>query len=75
MGVDLDQNGGARDLQLMWAGTVAHNNLLEEVAKFRAARRLWAHIASERFGAAAVGGYVASQFGLEHRFIDIDNPA
>ena len=29
----------------------AHNNLLEEVAKFRAARRLWARIAKERFGA------------------------
>ena len=29
----------------------AHNHLLEEVAKFRAARRLWARIAKERFGA------------------------
>jgi methylmalonyl-CoA mutase N-terminal domain/subunit len=29
----------------------AHNNVLEEVAKFRAARRLWAEIAEERFGA------------------------
>jgi methylmalonyl-CoA mutase N-terminal domain/subunit len=29
----------------------AHNNLLEEVAKFRAARRLWACIMCERFGA------------------------
>ncbi len=29
----------------------AHNNLLEEVAKFRAARRLWAKIMKERFGA------------------------
>jgi methylmalonyl-CoA mutase N-terminal domain/subunit len=29
----------------------AHNNLLEEVAKFRAARRLWATIMRERFGA------------------------
>jgi len=28
-----------------------HNNLLEEVAKFRAARRLWARIMKERFGA------------------------
>jgi methylmalonyl-CoA mutase N-terminal domain/subunit len=27
------------------------SNLIEEVAKFRAARRLWAHIAQERFGA------------------------
>jgi methylmalonyl-CoA mutase, N-terminal domain len=29
----------------------AHNNLLEEVAKFRAARRLWARIMRERFSA------------------------
>ncbi len=29
----------------------AHNNLLEEVAKFRAARRLWATIMKERFEA------------------------
>jgi len=28
----------------------AHNNLLEEVAKFRATRRLWARIMRERFG-------------------------
>ncbi len=29
----------------------AHNNIFEEVAKFRAARRLWASIMKERFGA------------------------
>ena len=29
----------------------AHNDLLEEVAKFRAARRLWAKIMRDRFGA------------------------
>jgi methylmalonyl-CoA mutase N-terminal domain/subunit len=29
----------------------AHNNFLEEVAKFRAARRMWAGIMRERFGA------------------------
>lgn len=29
----------------------AHNELLEEIAKFRAARRLWARIMKERFGA------------------------
>jgi methylmalonyl-CoA mutase N-terminal domain/subunit len=28
-----------------------HNNMLEEIAKFRAARRLWARIMRERFGA------------------------
>ena len=29
----------------------AHNDFLEEVAKYRAARRLWAHIMRDRFGA------------------------
>ena len=29
----------------------AHNNVLEEVAKFRAARRMWAKIMEDRFGA------------------------
>jgi len=29
----------------------AHNNLLEEIAKFRAARRLWARTMRDRFGA------------------------
>ncbi len=29
----------------------AHNDLLEEIAKYRAARRLWAKIMTERFGA------------------------
>jgi methylmalonyl-CoA mutase N-terminal domain/subunit len=29
----------------------AHNNLFEEVAKYRAARRMWAKIMTERFGA------------------------
>jgi methylmalonyl-CoA mutase N-terminal domain/subunit len=29
----------------------SHNNLFEEVAKFRAARRMWAHIMRERFSA------------------------
>ena len=28
-----------------------HNNVFQEVAKFRAARRMWAHIMKERFGA------------------------
>jgi methylmalonyl-CoA mutase N-terminal domain/subunit len=30
----------------------AHNDLFEEAAKFRAARRLWARLARERFGAS-----------------------
>ncbi|MFO1217529.1 MAG: Nif3-like dinuclear metal center hexameric protein [Burkholderiaceae bacterium] len=33
------------------------------------------HHATERFGAAALGEHLAAQFGLQHRFIDIANPA
>lgn len=33
------------------------------------------HHATERYGAPAVGAHVAQLFGLEHAFIDIDNPA
>jgi methylmalonyl-CoA mutase, N-terminal domain len=32
-----------------------HNNVFQEVAKFRAARRMWARIMRERFGAKAEG--------------------
>ncbi len=35
----------------------AHNNFLEEVAKFRAARRLWAKIMRDRFGAQNEDSY------------------
>jgi methylmalonyl-CoA mutase, N-terminal domain len=31
----------------------AHNDLLEEVAKFRAARRMWANIVRDRFGSSS----------------------
>ncbi|GAP35299.1 Nif3-like dinuclear metal center hexameric protein [Piscinibacter sakaiensis] len=33
------------------------------------------HHATERYGAPAVGEAVARQFGLEHRFIEVPNPA
>lgn len=33
------------------------------------------HHATERFGAPALAAHVARHFGLEHRFIDIANPA
>jgi dinuclear metal center YbgI/SA1388 family protein len=33
------------------------------------------HHATERYGAPAVGDYLAAELGIEHRFIDIDNPA
>jgi len=33
------------------------------------------HHATERYGAPAVASHVAAELGLEHQFIDIDNPA
>lgn len=33
------------------------------------------HHATERYGAPAVGAHIAQQLGLQHRFIEIDNPA
>jgi putative NIF3 family GTP cyclohydrolase 1 type 2 len=32
------------------------------------------HHATERYGVQALGAHLAGHFGLEHRFIDIDNP-
>jgi len=45
-GLDVDEF--APQLSFFFA---AHNNILEEVAKFRAARRMWAKIMDERFDA------------------------
>ena len=45
---DLDVNVFARQISFFFN---AHNNFLEEIAKFRAARRMWARIMRERFGA------------------------
>ena len=45
-GLDVDRFGG----QLSFFFN-AHNNFFEEIAKFRAARRIWAKIMKERFGA------------------------
>ena len=45
-GLDVDEFGA----QLSFFFN-AHNNFIEEIAKFRAARRLWARIMAERFGA------------------------
>ncbi len=33
------------------------------------------HHATERYGAPALAAHVAAQLGLEHQFIDVDNPA
>lgn len=43
----LDPNVFGKRLSFFFA---AHNNFLEEIAKFRAARRLWAKIMKNRFG-------------------------
>jgi putative NIF3 family GTP cyclohydrolase 1 type 2 len=32
------------------------------------------HHATERYGIQALGAHLAAQFGLEHRFIDLENP-
>jgi methylmalonyl-CoA mutase N-terminal domain/subunit len=45
-GLDIDQF--AKQLSFFFN---AHNNFLEEIAKFRAARRIWARLMAERFGA------------------------
>ena len=44
----MDVDAFAPRLSFFWN---AHNNLFEEVAKYRAARRMWARIMTERFGA------------------------
>jgi len=46
-GLDVDQFGGRLSFFFN-----AHNDLLEEVAKFRAARRIWARIMKEKFKAS-----------------------
>jgi methylmalonyl-CoA mutase N-terminal domain/subunit len=48
LGVGLAVDDFAPRLSFFFA---SHSNFLEEVAKFRAARRLWARIMKERFGA------------------------
>jgi methylmalonyl-CoA mutase N-terminal domain/subunit len=45
---ELDVDAVAPRMSFFWN---AHNNFFEEVAKFRAARQLWAHIVREDFGA------------------------
>jgi methylmalonyl-CoA mutase N-terminal domain/subunit len=48
MAAGMDVDAFAPRLSFFWN---AHNNLFEEVAKYRAARRMWARIMTERFGA------------------------
>ena len=32
------------------------------------------HHATERYGVQALGNHLAASFGLQHEFIDLDNP-
>jgi methylmalonyl-CoA mutase, N-terminal domain len=48
MAAGLEVDAFAPRLSFFWN---AHNNLFEEVAKYRAARRMWSRIMTERFGA------------------------
>ncbi|MGA9387418.1 MAG: methylmalonyl-CoA mutase family protein [Candidatus Bathyarchaeia archaeon] len=52
-GLDLDKFAGR--LSFFFA---AHNDFFEEIAKFRAARRLWAWIMRERFGAKNLSSWM-----------------
>jgi methylmalonyl-CoA mutase N-terminal domain/subunit len=52
-GLDLDKFAGR--LSFFFA---AHSSFLEEIAKFRAARRLWARIMRERFGAKNLNSWM-----------------
>jgi len=52
-GLDLDKFAGR--LSFFFA---AHNNFLEEIAKFRAARRLWGKIMRDRFGAEKTASWM-----------------
>jgi len=63
----------AGDAQLYVTGEVSEQTVhtaREEGIHFLAA----GHHATERYGVQAVGAHLADRFGIEHRFIDIDNP-
>ena len=67
-GLDVDDFAAA--LTFFFA---AHNDLFEEVAKFRAARRMWARIMKERFGARTARSMLP--LPLPDRRLDPDRPA
>lgn len=67
------QDAAAADLDAFISGEVSEPT-------FHIARELGIHYfaaghhATERYGVQALGRHLAERFGLEHRFIDIDNP-
>lgn len=75
--------GGAQSYIEKAAALGADAYLTGEVSEqtIHAARELGIHFiaaghhATERYGAMAVGEFMAQRHGLEHHFIDIDNPA
>ena len=68
-GMDIDEF--APRLSFFWN---AHNNFFEEVAKFRAARRIWYRLMNERFGAKKESSKLLA---LPHpdRWLDADRAA
>ncbi len=58
-GVDIDRFAGG-----IWAFLASDIHLLEEVAKFRAARRVWAKLMKERYGAMNQDAMALKIFGF-----------
>lgn len=75
--------GGAQSLLMEAAGQGVDAYISGEISEqtTHEAREMGVHYfaaghhATERYGAPALGEWCAERFGLEHRFIDIDNPA
>lgn len=75
--------GGAQDMIVLAAEAGADAFISGEISErtTHLARELGisyfaaGHHATERYGVQALGEWLAGEFGVEHRFIDIDNPA
>ena len=62
---------GRAEVRRLVSGVTASLALIEAAVAFLAC----GHHATECYGAPAVGAHLASTFGLDHQFIEIDNPA
>lgn len=75
--------GGAQDMILQAAEGGAQAFVSGEISErtTHLAREMGIHYlaaghhATERYGVEALGNWLAARFGIEHRFVDIDNPA
>ncbi|TFH88070.1 Nif3-like dinuclear metal center hexameric protein [Billgrantia azerbaijanica] len=75
--------GGAQDMILQAQAAGADAFISGEISErtTHLARELGIHYlaaghhATERYGVQALGEWLAREFGVEHRFVDIDNPA